>query len=221
MKKTYLLVAAIILSVAAMAQSFASFGIRAGATNASLQGDAVNSLQNLLQFSNGMVSTQNRTGFFVGGYADLPISENFSIEPGVFYSQKGYVVRGSLDSKVLNLLGVNAKAQLNSSYIDVPVLAKARFSGFEIFAGPQVSYLANASLSTTAGALGFNVLNEKMDATNQFNKWDAAITGGVGYQFGNGLNLRAAYDYGLVRVDNGNSFNAYNRAIKVGIGYSF
>lgn len=221
MKKSYLLIASLILSVAAMAQSGVRFGIRGGVNSASLQGDAVNSLQNLLEFSKGAVTTSSRTGFYGGGYADIPVSEKFSIEPGLYYSQKGYVVRGDLNIKVLDMLGVNAKAQLNTSYIDLPVLAKVNLNGFEIFAGPQVSYLANASLRTTAGALGFNVLDSKMDATNQFNKWDAAITGGVGYQFTNGLNLRASYDYGLMKVDDGSSFNAYNRAVKVGIGYSF
>jgi hypothetical protein len=221
MKKSYLLIASLILSVAAMAQSDVRFGIRGGVSSASLQGDAVNSLQNLLQFSKGAVSTSSRTGFYGGGYANIPVSEKFSIEPGLYYSQKGYVVQGDLNIKVLDLLGVNAKAQLNTSYIDLPILAKVNLNGFEIFAGPQVSYLANASLRTTAGALGFNVLDSKMDATNQFNKWDAAITGGIGYEFSNGFNLRASYDYGLMKVDNGTSFNAYNRAVKVGIGFSF
>lgn len=223
MKKSYLLVASLLFSMIAMAQEepTVTFGVKAGSSVANLRGQAVSSLQNLLDFSNGAITTSSRTGFFAGGYVNLPLSSHFSIEPALYYSQKGYILTGDLNIKGADFLGINAKAALNTSYIDLPLLAKANFSGFQVFAGPQVSYLTGAALRTTAGVLGFNVLNTKMDATSQFNRWDAGITGGVGYQFTNGLNLSAAYDHGLVRTDNGNSFNAYNRAFKIGIGYSF
>ena len=118
-------------------------------------------------------------------------------------------------------MGANAKAQLNTGYIDVPVVAKANFNGFQVFAGPQASYLVSANLRTTAGALGFNLIDEKMDATNQLNRWDIALTGGVGYQFAGGFNITASYDHGLSKVDAGKNFSSYNRAFKVGIGMNF
>ena len=90
-----------------------------------------------------------------------------------------------------------------------------------MFAGPQVSYLAKADLKTTAGVLGFNFLNNTTDATQQFNRWDAGITAGLGYQLANGVNLMAAYDHGLSKADAGQNMNAYNRAFKVGLGFSF
>jgi len=98
---------------------------------------------------------------------------------------------------------------------------KGNFGGFQIFAGPQISYLASANLKTTAGVLGINLLNKTMDATSQFNRWDAGVTGGIGYQFSNGLNISASYDYGLSKVDASRRVNAYNNAIKLGIGINF
>ena len=118
-------------------------------------------------------------------------------------------------------MGVNAKAKLTSSYIDLPVLLKGNFNGLQVFAGPQISYLTKSDLRTTAGALGFNLLNKTMDATEQFNRWDAGITGGIGYQFKNGLNISAAYDHGLSRADKNKNMEAYNRSFKVGVGISF
>jgi hypothetical protein len=47
------------------------------------------------------------------------------------------------------------------------------------------------------------------------------LTGGIGYQFANGLSLSASYDYGLSKVDANQSVNAFNRAVKVGIGINF
>lgn len=221
MRKHFLLFASVALSIGAMAQVQPSFGIKAGITSSGMRGEAVNNLQNLLDFADGMITTNNRNGFFAGGNVSIPVSQNISVEPGLYYAQKGYELRGDLNIKNVEFLGANAKAQLTSHYIDVPVLLKANLGGLQVFAGPQVSYLASASLRTTAGVLGFNLLNRTMDATEQFNRWDAGITGGVGYQFKNGLNLTAAYDHGLSRADANKSLESYNRSIKVGVGFSF
>jgi hypothetical protein len=221
MKKQFLLFASIAISTLAVAQVKPSFGVRGGISHATLKGDAVSSLQNLLNFADGAITTGNRTGFFGGGYASIPLSNQFSIEPALYYSQKGYELKGDLNIKGVEFLSAGAKAQLNTAYVDMPVLAKANFSGFQIFAGPQVSYLSSAKLRTTAGALGFNILDNTIDAKEQLNQWDVALTGGVGYQFSNGVNINAAYDHGLSKVDNGQNFDSYNRAFKVGVGFKF
>ena len=181
----------------------------------------MNSLQSLINFSNGAVTASNRTGFFGGGYASVPVAENFSIEPAVYYSQKGYELNGTFSVKGAEFLSATGKASLQTSYVDVPLLAKVNVSGLQVFAGPQASYLVGAKLRTTAGALGFNVVDNTTDAKNQFNSWDFALTGGVGYQFANGFNITAAYDHGLSKVDKGQSFDSYNRAFKVGLGFRF
>lgn len=221
MKKKFLLAASIVLSTLAMAQTKPVFGVRAGVSSASMQGDAVNSLKDLLDFTNGAITTGSHTGYFAGAYTSIPVTGNIAIEPAVYYTQKGYELRGELNIKGAEFLGANARARLNSQYVDIPVVVKASMGGLQLFAGPQVSYLTKAELNTTAGALGFNFLNSNSDATQQFNRWDAGITGGIGYQFSNGLNITAAYDHGLSRADANKNMNAYNRSFKVGLGFNF
>lgn len=221
MKKQILLLIFLTVSAFAMAQTPTTFGVRAGVTSYGLRGDAMNNLNQILDFTNGMVTTTNHTGFFAGGYANIPVSDIFSVEPGLYYSQKGYEIKGDLNLKGIGFLGANAKANLNANYIDMPVLLKANFSGFQIFAGPQLSYLVSSNLKTTAGVLGINLLHSNIDATSQFNRLDAAATAGIGYQFTNGMNITASYDYGLTRADANRSVNAYNRGLKVGLGVSF
>lgn len=221
MKRYFLLFASFAIASFSFAQTKPSVGVRAGVTYAGLQGDAVNSLTGLIDFSNGAVTTGSKPGLFGGAYVNIPVSEKFSIEPAVYYAQKGYEMRGSFSVKGAEFLSANARAQLNTSYIDVPVLAKVNVSGLQLFAGPQVSYLADAKLRMTAGALGFNIINNTMDAKNQFNEWDVALTGGIGYQLSNGLNITASYDHGLSRVDRNQNFDARNRAFKVGLGFKF
>ena len=221
MKKHFILIASFVVSTAVVAQNSPSFGIRAGVTSSSIKGDAANSLNSLLDYTNDAIQSGSRTGFFAGGFTNIPLSDGISVEPGIYYAQKGYSLKGELNIKGAEFIGANAKAQLNSHYIDIPVVLKANMGGFQVFAGPQVSYLAKADLRTSAGVLGFNILNKTFDATSQFNRWDAAITGGVGYQFGNGFRVQAAYDHGLSRLNAGQSVEAYNRAVKVGVGYRF
>lgn len=221
MKKKLLLIVSAFIGTMVMAQQSPSFGVRMGVTASGMQGDAVSSLNNLLDYTKGSVTTGTHTGFFAGAYTHIPVSDYIVIEPALYYTQKGYEMNGALNIKGAEFLGMNAKALLNTQYIDLPVVVKGTFNGFEVFAGPQISYLAAADLKTTAGLLGFNVLNSKTDATAQLNKWDAAITGGIGYHFANGLNVMASYDYGLMKADANQNLNAYNRSVKVGVGFTF
>jgi hypothetical protein len=221
MRKKILLFCSLAFSTIIFAQTSPSFGVRAGLSSAKMSGDAADNLNDLLDFTNGGVTTNSHTGFFGGGYVNIPLTGQLSVEPALYYTQKGYELRGELNVKGLDFLGANAKAKLTSNYIDLPILVKGNFGGFQVFAGPQISYLAKADLRTTAGLLGFNLLNKTMDATEQFNRWDAGITGGVGYQFANGLNITAAYDHGLSKADKNQNMEAYNRSFKVGLGISF
>jgi hypothetical protein len=218
MKTTILLLSFALISTFSFAQTTPVFGVKAGVLSSGMRGDAVNSFNNILNFTNEKVTTKDFAGFFAGGYASLPISSNLSFEPGIYYSLKGYEIHGSLGLKGMDFLGANAKAILQSQYVDIPVLLKGNFGGFQIFAGPQISYLAQSKLKTTVGVLAINLFNKSMDVTSQFNRWDVGVTGGIGYQFTNGLSLSASYDYGLSKADANQNIKAYNRVIKVGIG---
>ncbi len=221
MKKKFLLIPALIASTFSFAQSKISYGFRAGVSSADMRGDAVESLNDVLDFAKDYVSTGSRTGFYTGTYVSIPLGNTITVEPGLYYSQKGYKLKGELNVKGVSVLGVNAKAQLQLNYIDLPVLLKVNLGGIQLFAGPQISYLMDANLKASAGALGFNLLSYKVPVKSQFNKWDAGATAGIGYQFSNGLNLQASYDYGFSKVDANKQFDAYNRMMKIGIGYNF
>jgi hypothetical protein len=222
MKKHILAVAGILAATATFAQDKPSVSIRAGVTSASIVGDASESLNSLVDYTDGIFQTQSKLGFFAGGSVNIPVSSNVSIEPGLYYDQKGYMLKGSYDFKgFASIFSPSAKAQLNQNYISMPVLVKGNFNGFEVFAGPQVSYLAKSDLHVSAGALGFNAYNNHFDVADQFSKVDFGMLGGVGYQFANGFNIRAAYDRGFTKVDANRNMDAYNQAFKVGVAFRF
>ena len=229
MKKQFLFAFALLISSLSFAQYKSSpvkstavkptFGVRAGILSSGIRGEASGNLDELLSFANGMITTNNRTGFYAGAYASIPFAEGISLEPGAFYSQKGYELTGSLEGKSIGFLGANAKAKLQTEYIDIPVVLRANLGGgLQLFAGPQFSYLMKANLNSTAGLLGIDLLDNNMDVTEKFNRWDAGITGGIGYKLSNGININASYDYGLSKIDKNQNTKAYNNAFKIGIG---
>ncbi len=221
MKKIFTLMA-IALFVLTNVQAQTKFGIHAGVNQSSWKGEAMNSLNDLVDLSNGYVTTSGKTGFYAGGFAEIPLSSSISLQPGVYYSQKGYQMKGTIAADKLEFLNATAKAKLISHYIDMPVYLKANLGGgFHVFAGPQVSYLAKNEVRIDAGALGFSVYNRKFDVTDQFNSVDVALSGGIGYDFPNGLSLQAGYDHGLTRLDKNDQFKSYNRNFKVGLGWRF
>lgn len=220
MKKQILLLAITTLSIGAFAQT-PSIGVEAGLSSSGMRGDAVNNLNDLLDFADGMISTKNRTGFYAGINTSIPLGGGVSVQPSLYYTQKGYEMHGDFAIKGMEFLGANAKAQLQNDYIDIPVLIKADLGGFQVFGGPQISYLASSKLKMNASMLGVSLFNETVDSKDQFNSWDMGLTGGIGYQFKSGFNVSAAYNYGLSKVDANKNVAGYNNGFKVGIGLRF
>ena len=198
------------------------FGLRAGLNVADVSGNAMQSLLSLTDYAQGAVTHEQRPGFHAGFYATLPLGAGFAIEPGLSYSEKGTVLRGTLPVPGLSFLNSEVKGTARLAYVDVPVLAKVFITpGFYVFAGPQASFLVSGKARLEAGALGFKALNQDFDVKGQLRSVDFAAVGGLGYQFGNGLGLSAGYDYSLMSLDKNNQFDAQNRVIKASLNYSF
>ncbi|MBP6022025.1 porin family protein [Ferruginibacter sp.] len=199
-----------------------TYGVQAGATIANWKGDALQSLNDVVDLSNGFVTTKSKTGISIGGYVNIPVTDKISFEPGLQYAQKGYTMQGDLKIDALKFLGVNASAKVEAHYIDIPLVLKAELAkGLSIYAGPQVSYLVKNNLHLNAGILGISLYNDRLDITDNFNRMDMGLAGGIGYKFDNGFNIKAGYDYGLSKLDKNDNFKAYNRVAKISVGFSF
>ncbi len=210
------------LIIMSSAKAQVSYGVQAGVNIANWKGDALNSLNNVVDLTNGFIDTKSKTGFHVGGYVNIPVTNKISFEPGVQYSQKGYAMKGDLKIDALKFLGVNAGAKVEAHYIDVPLVLKAEVAkGLSIYAGPQISYLIKNNLHVNTNVLGISLLNKKLDLTDNFNRIDVGLAGGLGYKFDNGFNIKAGYDYGLSKLDKNDNFKAYNRVVKLSVGFSF
>lgn len=198
------------------------FGVRAGVNVADLQGDAVQSFNDLAGLANGAVSQEMKPGFYAGLYATLPLGPRFAIEPGLGYSEKGVQLNGRLPFEQFNFLNAKLDGTARLAYLDIPVLAKAYITdGLYVYAGPQASVLLSGKARVKASALGFTAYQNDFDVKDQLRTVDFAVVGGLGYQFQNGFGLSAGYDYGLSSLDKNNNFDVQNRVIKASLNYSF
>lgn len=197
-----------------------SGGIKAGLNVSGWEGDVSRAIGDIIGETSILPGTIKQ-GYHVGGYLSIPLGQHFSLEPGLYYSTKG--IEASYTYEANKFLKIKATVTDDAHYIDLPLLAKVELgNGFQLYAGPQLSYLVANKISGEAGIMGFSY-EQDINWESGFRRFDFALAGGLGYQFVNGIQLNAGYDHGLSSlIDAGNSnVDVYNRVVKFSVGYTF
>ncbi|WP_044398457.1 porin family protein [Lacinutrix sp. Hel_I_90] len=180
------------------------FGIKAGVNFAKLTGDDVE-------------DADGRTGIHFGIVAEIPVSDVFSIQPEVLYSQQG-----------LQQDFEGGESKLKLDYINVPVFAKfyvAEGLAFEF--GPQFGFNVSAkSEFQIEGASGEETASIESDLEDSVEAFDFGAGAGVSYKFDGGMFLQARYVLGLTSVYQGSSEGLFqddlnNSNLSVSLGYKF
>lgn len=175
----------------------ASFGFKGGLNFSNLYTDNVDD-NNVL------------TGFNAGLYAKFPISNNIAIQPEISYTTKGAEL-------VYNNAFVQGTAKFNVNYIEVPVLLVMNITdNFNVHVGPYAAYMVSGK---TTNDSNFSSSENELD-TNDFNKFDAGLAGGVGIDL-DVVNFGVRYNYGLTKIGKDDSFissDAKNSVLSAYIG---
>lgn len=174
-----------------------NLGLKAGLNVASLNGDDTDNLD-------------ARTGMFIGGFAELCLTNEFAIQPEILYSMQG--------TNYTEIDGYNGTIKLD--YINVPIMAKIKiFDELYIQAGPQIGFLLSAKDEfKSAGDSGENDIKENL------NTIDFGAILGLGYQFEGGLIFGARYNLGLSNINDfegSDSFKNQNGVFQFSIGFRF
>ena len=147
----------------------------------------------------GAGETDQRHSFHIGVYGESFISESFSIQPELIYSQQGYVIRDG-----------NGTFTQKLNYINLPLMLKAYPSqNFFLEAGPQI---------------GLAVLHKEeydglFSTTQEYdpNSFDWGLNFGGGFKTDSGISLGVRYHLGLGDLyDEG---KAYNRVWQFSLGF--
>lgn len=159
------------------------------------------------------VNTTNRTGFLIGGFADIGASRYVHIQPGLRYVSKGF-------SNTVN--GITYTDRL--SYIEIPALIKVTIPLHEVkpffVAGPTLGIRLSASEEATDG-----VQVQTADAGNTYETIDFGLFFGAGTDFHVASNidlfLSGGYSLGLSNVVKLTNISGTNSGIQFTSGVKF
>lgn len=191
--KHLLLALSLLAGTAATAQS-TRFGLKAGASFATLT----------------TPDAQFTTGLHAGLMIYSPLGGAFAVQPELLYSQKGFHVTARS--------GPIREGDETLHYFDLPLPVKFRAAGLYLEAGPQLGILMQTSVS----AIDFAGRPATGTNDNLFNAFELGYVLGLGYQGESGLVLGLRYNGGIsdaVRI--GGAAGIRNSVIQLSAGFLF
>lgn len=214
----------------AFAQTSPTFGLKAGLNISSISDD-------------GYEDSKSKAGFYGGIFMNAPVSEMFSIQPEVLYSQMGAKTVDTYTSTIGNASStVRNSASLNLDYITVPVMFQFHATpAFYLEAGPEFGFLVGAKAkgdtetSTTIGG-STSTSSESYSSRemkDNFSGFNMGAALGLGFNFTPNLGINARYVAGFTDInkknndENGNTSlenndnKNRNNTFQVGLSYKF
>jgi hypothetical protein len=161
------------------------FGVRGGVNLADLTAKEVPSGSNFSE-------AQSKTAFNGGIFVNIPLGASmFRFQPEISYSSQGGKVQGGSGSTA----GRTFEQDLD--YVNIPLnFQLMTTNGFFVQTGPQVGFLVGAEVNSPSSGSGVTAGGNKDD----FDKFDLAWTGGIGYLSRVGLGIDLRYNIGIANV---------------------
>lgn len=188
MKKLLTIVALMVLGATT---SFAQLGLRAGINFNSIGKEAKD---------DPLLKAENKTGFHIGAVYNIDLIGGFAIEPGLYFTQKGF----SLDGETITVPGTSmfdfsAKGDANMNYLEVPVNVKYKLLDLEILGldahiGPFLAY-------GLGGKCEDSKVFDNGDGDLNCKRFDFGLQMGIGAQIVKKVYAGVNYDMSLTKVD--------------------
>jgi hypothetical protein len=148
-------------------------------------------------YTNGADLNKMRTGFNLGVFAKLRISDHVAFQPELYYISKGAEV--SYNNSV-----AYGTAIYHFNYLEMPLLCVVNITQyFNILAGPYAALLLNGKAKNGSDADNFDF--EKNVNSDDYNKLDAGIALGGGVDF-KAASLGIRYSQGLTTIGKAKDF---------------
>ena len=205
-----------ILKISAQQQGL-TFGVSGGLNWTSLTGKNINNLSN-----EGY--QKSSIGQTIGITLDNNISKYFGLKHELFYSRRFILI------KIDDEINPEFTSKFKREYIDIfPASPSFYYKGFQVYAGPYLGMLLNASLQHKD--VNGNTYTDKSiygtgEVTSNYSqKMDVGFVAGLNYELPNGLNFGARFIRGFVPLlENANTkqqWKIYNESLFVTMGYTF
>ena len=179
----------VMLATGALSQSVTTYGLRAGVNFQNINGK--NAAGDRLEY-------RITPGFHIGANAEIPLADDYFIQPGVLFTTKGAKEKSS-DSK------------LSFSYIEVPVnflykpvLGTGKLLlGFGPYAAFGVKAKYNPETGNDIDIMFRNKItsSEAVSGNSYIKRFDAGANFLAGYELSNNVSLQLNAQLGLVKIN--------------------
>ncbi len=154
----------------------------------------------------GAESSKFRTDFYVGGYANYKVTDQFSFQPELLYSKQGAGIKthNGSDNKIV------------THNINIPLMGRYEImDGLNLEFGPQLGFLVSAQ-----NKYELNNSKTKTTITDNFKTFDFGLNLGAGYKVTDELEINARFTKGLTDINhNPSSKSVTNTYFSVGVAY--
>lgn len=185
-----------------------------------------------LGYSEDVKDVSARTSMQLGVAFDFGVTSSFSIQPELLYIQKG--------NKIVNVVKTGTVTKttttyLHINYLEIPVLAKAKFGNedteFYITGGPSLGIGLSADFRTVVATSLIPSVSttDKVELGTAddalFKRFDLGLQLGVGVVL-RGFTFEVRYGSSIVNIINDpdkdpDALKAYNRTLGITAGYAF
>lgn len=191
MKKLMIMAAFAAFGLSTATAQEVSFGAKAGVNIANVSSDDID-------------NTSSLTSFHIGAVANIALSEEFLLQPELFYSEEGYTYK------------IDGSADVKLNYLNLPILAKYMIvDGLSIEAGPQIGFLLS-------GKIKYDGISADIKDQLKSTSFSAAM--GLGYKLDSGINFAARYNLGLSNIvdfEGSEGAKAKSNVFLLSVGYMF
>ena len=189
-----------------------TFGVRAGVNFQNLNGE----------FGGNDWDNKLKTGFHVGVNAEIPIADEFYLQPGLLFSTKGAKADNDNDSKInLNYL------ELPVNFLYKPVLGTGKLLlGF----GPYAGYAIGGKIKSDDGDMDIEFeksVDNPLQAIYTYRRFDFGANFLAGYEFTNKFSVQLNAQLGLANISpeidgvDSDDYKTKNTGFGVSVGYRF
>jgi len=160
------------------------FGIKAGLNFSTL-------------YAKDAEDTKMRTGFNVGLFTKLPISNYVAIQPELYYTSKGGEV-------TYGNTYVDGTAGFHLNYIELPLIFVGNITKvFNVHAGPYIAFLINGKVKNESNVSLFD-FEDNLD-TDDYNTFESGFAIGAGVDL-KAFSCGARYYHGFSKVGKERTF---------------
>lgn len=175
-------------------------------------------------------------GFYVEGGYQFQLADIVTFNPTLRYT---FLTSGESNSIAVPIIGtLTGSARLTEHYLSIPAMFELNLElnngRFFMFAGPtfELGLASNLKLSASAyEGLGSYIheafgLGSKANMSidlyrdKTYNRFDALIGGGIGFQFGKFI-IKAGYNYGMVDRNKTSKVTLHDQQIYGGVAFTF